>query len=92
MTYSVYLIHVFIIIISSSSQKTAYMYDDYNIFKDSIYYFVISYIFAVPFVLLIEMPALSLEKLAFYGDKKKTARVKEAKSEVKLKFNEESKD
>lgn len=92
MTYSVYLIHVFIIIISSSSQKTAYMYDDYNIFKDSIYYFVISHIFAVPFVLLIEMPALSLEKLAFSGARNKTVDKKEAKSEVLLKFTEESKD
>lgn len=65
MTYCVYLIHYNILDISYRSQRSAHILDEFSLIRDSVFFFVISYVIALPFVLMIEMPALNLEKLAF---------------------------
>lgn len=64
-TFAIYLIHYSIIQTMLRSQKNVLILDEYNNIRDTIYFFIVSLMFAVPVVLLIEMPSGNLEKLLF---------------------------
>ncbi|CAG9332898.1 unnamed protein product [Blepharisma stoltei] len=84
LTFAVYLIHVNVIVICYGSQKASYMLDDFTVVKDTIFYFVVCYILALPFVLMIEMPALAVEKMAFLRARAKPNVEQENKSVLLL--------
>ena len=64
-TFVMYLIHFYVIITVVKSQETVSMVYGYTIIRDTIYFFILSLFFAIPIVLLIEMPAANLERLIF---------------------------
>ena len=71
--FVIYLIHVFIIAIMVKSQKTVGMIYEYTVIRNTVYSFVLSLLFAIPIVLLVEMPAGNIEKLVFMkGDRKES--------------------
>ncbi|CAG9325188.1 unnamed protein product [Blepharisma stoltei] len=80
MTYCVYLIHYNILDIIYRSQKVATILSEFTWIRDAIFFFVISYIIAIPFVLMIEMPALAIEKLAFSSIRAKPSEDQQNKS------------
>ena len=82
LTYTIYLIHFYIISIALRSQQNVLMLNWYNNIRDSIYFFILSAFFAIPIVLLIEMPVINLEKLFF---KRKLTEVKQLVSSQELK-------
>lgn len=64
-TFVIYLIHYSIIQIIIKSQKNVLMVTPYYNIRDTIYFFIVSLFFAIPIVMLIEMPFGNLEKLVF---------------------------
>lgn len=65
LTFVVYLIHLYIMTIAMLSKKTSDQYDLYNNIRDFVFYAVLSFICAIPIVLVVEMPAGNLEKMIF---------------------------
>ena len=63
--FVIYLIHYSIIQIFIKSQKTVLMVNEFNLIRDTIYFFLVSLLFSIPIVLLIEMPAGNIEKILF---------------------------
>ena len=63
--FVIYLIHVFVFIIMLKSQKTVVLVYEYTFIRDTVYLFILSLVFAVPIVLLVEMPAANIERLVF---------------------------
>mmetsp|Transcript_9192 Transcript_9192/g.9149 ORF Transcript_9192/g.9149 Transcript_9192/m.9149 type:complete len:287 (+) Transcript_9192:1178-2038(+) len=84
MTYCVYLIHYNILDIAYRSQRVATILDEFTLIRDSIFFFVLAHILALPFILLIEMPGLAIEKLAFSKVRAKAA-IKEQEKSIILK-------
>ena len=64
-SFVIYLIHQSIIEILVKSQKTVQIVYEYSVMRDAIYYFILSLFFAIPIVLLIELPSGNIEKLIF---------------------------
>ncbi|CAG9323408.1 unnamed protein product [Blepharisma stoltei] len=65
LTFCCYLVQSDIIDMIYHAQTSAVYLDNFLIFKDSTWYFMFCFLMSVPFVLLIEMPALAVEKLTF---------------------------
>ncbi|OMJ72862.1 hypothetical protein SteCoe_28602 [Stentor coeruleus] len=65
LTFVVYLIHLYIMTIAMLSKKTSDEFDLYNNIRDFVFYAVLSFICAIPIVLVVEMPAGNLEKMIF---------------------------
>lgn len=65
LTFVIYLIHYSIINIVQKSQKNVMEINTYNNIRDTIYFFIISAVCAVPIVLIIEMPVGNMEKIMF---------------------------
>ena len=65
LTFAIYLIHVDIGLIALWSQENVVIFNWYNNIRDTIYFFILSIIFAIPIILLIEMPIINLEKIIF---------------------------
>ena len=64
-TFVIYMIHDYIILIIIKSQKTVTVVSEYTIIRDTVYVFILSLLFSIPIVLLIEMPAANIEKIIF---------------------------
>ena len=65
LSFTIGLINFYVILIGLRSQTEILMLTWHNNIKHSIYYFILSTIFAIPIVLFIEMPIINLEKLVF---------------------------
>ena len=66
-SFAVFLIHTAIVQVIMKSQKTVMMADEYSNTRYTMYLLIVCMAFALPIVLLIEMPAVNLEKLIFSG-------------------------
>ena len=64
-TFAIYLIHDSIIKTTVKSQKNELFFDDYYSISETIIAFIVSLFFAVPIVLLIEIPCANIEKIIF---------------------------
>ena len=63
LTFAVYLIHYNFIYSAFKSQYTQIYFDEYYLIRDLIFFYLANVILAVPFVVLIEMPCMNLERL-----------------------------
>lgn len=63
LVYCVYLLHMVIGQVYFFSQPMTYFYSQTNLIMDSLFILVISFVIAIPLVLLIEMPCHNIQKL-----------------------------
>jgi peptidoglycan/LPS O-acetylase OafA/YrhL len=84
LTFAIYLIHISIIQIIVQSQQNVLMVGIYYNIRDTIYFFLLATFFAVPVVLLIELPFSNLERLIFKGPPPKKLENNEFRSDKLL--------
>jgi peptidoglycan/LPS O-acetylase OafA/YrhL len=73
LTFAIYLIHYSIIQTVLRSQQNVLEFGIYYIIRDTIFFFILSAFFAIPIVLLIELPSSNIERLIFRKESKKKA-------------------
>ena len=68
--FAMFLIYYPIIQIVQLSAKDSVELNIYNVLKDGAYFFILAFIFSIPIVFLIELPARNIKDLYFPGEKK----------------------
>jgi peptidoglycan/LPS O-acetylase OafA/YrhL len=90
LTFTIYLIHITISQIIVKSQKNVTEFCIYNIIRDTIYIFVIATFFAIPIVLLVELPLSNIERVVFGKESPKKIKTEDPLKEQLLGTNKKS--
>lgn len=69
--FGMFLIYYPIIQIVQLSVKDSVELNFYNVLKDSVYFFILAFIFSIPIVFLIELPAKNIKELYFPSEKRR---------------------
>ena len=93
LTFAMYLINYSIVQTFYLSQRNVIVLDDYNAFMNAAYIFILTTIFSIPIVLMIEMPSMNLEKILLHGQPSKpTKDIEKPKEEDALLNKNEEQD
>ena len=71
LTFAMYLINYSIVETFYLSQRNEILFDTYNALMNATYIFILTAIFSIPLVFMVEMPSVNLEKLLLRGQSSK---------------------